>query len=224
MFRYHYFPFVWLVYLGLIVLFLLAIALVEVGVLSYAYSKMGVSRRWVYAILALCLLGSSVNIPVAELGGQPQVTAQEFTFWGVTYRVPQIEVTKTIVAVNLGGAVIPTLLAVYLMVRNRLYLESLLGILAVGILVHLLAKPVQTVGVVVPFFIPPIAAALIAVLLSRDRAAPLAYVVGTIGTLVGADLSNLDKIQALGAPMMSIGGAGTFDGVFLTGILAVLLA
>ena len=40
----------------------------------------------------------------------------------------------------------------------------------------------------------------------------------------GADLLNLDKIQGLGAPIASIGGAGTFDGVFLTGILAALLA
>jgi uncharacterized membrane protein len=35
---------------------------------------------------------------------------------------------------------------------------------------------------------------------------------------------NLDKIQGLGAPIASIGGAGTFDGIFLTGIIAVLLA
>ena len=31
-------------------------------------------------------------------------------------------------------------------------------------------------------------------------------------------------IQGLGAPVASIGGAGTFDGIFLTGILSVLLA
>jgi uncharacterized membrane protein len=45
-----------------------------------------------------------------------------------------------------------------------------------------------------------------------------------MGTLIGADLTNLDKIRGLGAPVASIGGAGTFDGIFLTGILAVLLA
>ena len=39
-----------------------------------------------------------------------------------------------------------------------------------------------------------------------------------------ADLLNLKKISKLGAPIASIGGAGTFDGIFLTGIFAVVLA
>jgi uncharacterized membrane protein len=62
------------------------------------------------------------------------------------------------------------------------------------------------------------------VLLSRAHAAPLAYIGGSLGTLIGADLLNLDKVQGLGAPVASIGGAGTFDGIFLIGILAVLIA
>ena len=52
----------------------------------------------------------------------------------------------------------------------------------------------------------------------------IAYVSGVLGTLIGADLTNLDRIANLGAPVASIGGAGIFDGVFLTGIVAVLLA
>ena len=59
---------------------------------------------------------------------------------------------------------------------------------------------------------------------SRRFAGPLAYVSGSLGTLIGADLLNLDKLHGLGAPIASIGGAGTFDGIFVTGILAVLLA
>ena len=68
------------------------------------------------------------------------------------------------------------------------------------------------------------ATAVVALLLSREFAAPLAYIGGSLGTLIGADLTNLDKVRGLGAPVASIGGAGTFDGIFLTGILAVLLA
>jgi uncharacterized membrane protein len=52
----------------------------------------------------------------------------------------------------------------------------------------------------------------------------VAYVGGVLGTLIGGDLSNLHVIHKLGAPVASIGGAGTFDGVFLSGIIAVLLA
>ena len=51
--------------------------------------------------------------------------------------------------------------------------------------------------------------------------APRCY---TLRQLLGADLLNMDKIRALGAPIASIGGAGTFDGIFLTGVLAVLIA
>lgn len=39
-----------------------------------------------------------------------------------------------------------------------------------------------------------------------------------------ADVLNLYHIRELGAPIASIGGAGISDGVFLTGIIAVLLA
>jgi putative Mg2+ transporter-C (MgtC) family protein len=49
------------------------------------------------------------------------------------------------------------------------------------------------------------------------------WITSAIGTLIGADLLNLRKIRGLGAPVASIGGAGTFDGIFLAGIIAVLL-
>jgi uncharacterized membrane protein len=90
--------------------------------------------------------------------------------------------------------------------------------------IHASATPVQGVGIAVPVFAPVIATAILAFILSREYAAPLAYIGGSMGTLIGADLMNLDKIGGLGAPVASIGGAGTFDGIFLTGILAVLLA
>jgi uncharacterized membrane protein len=61
-------------------------------------------------------------------------------------------------------------------------------------------------------------------LVARANVAAVAYVSGTLGTLIGADLLNLGRIQGLGAPVVSIGGAGTFDGIFLTGVVAVLLA
>ncbi len=84
--------------------------------------------------------------------------------------------------------------------------------------------PVPGLGIALPVFVPAITTAVVALLLSRRQAAPLAYIGGTLGTLIGADLLNLGQIQGLGAPIASIGGAGTFDGVFLTGIVAVLFA
>ncbi len=90
-----------------------------------------------------------------------------------------------------------------------------------------MAHVVPGVGVTLPIFIPPFAAAFISVILTfrKRRYAPtLAYVSGTLGTLIGADLLNLPRIAEAGAKVASIGGAGTFDGIYLTGIIAALLA
>ena len=89
---------------------------------------------------------------------------------------------------------------------------------------HALARPVHGVGIALPTFAPPLAAALVAALVCWRELAPLAYVGGSLGVLIGADLANLDKLRGLGAPVASIGGAGTFDGIFVTGLFAVLLA
>src|SRR5262249_43481296 len=120
--------------------------------------------------------------------------------------------------------VIPTLLSLYLMVKNQIYLPALAGTAIVAAVVHLMAEKVEGVGIAVPIFIPPILSAVVAVIMSRDYAAPIAYISGCMGTLVGADLMNLGELSELKASVASIGGAGTFDGVFLTGILAVILA
>ena len=130
----------------------------------------------------------------------------------------------TVVAGDLGGAVIPVVLSLYLIVKHGLYGRSLLAVGMVALAVHHMAHPVAGLGIAVPIFLPPLIAAVVAVLLSRGRAGPLAYIAGSLGTLVGADLLNLGRIRGLGAPVASIGGAGKFDGIFLAGIVAMLLA
>ncbi|HEV3137858.1 MAG TPA: DUF1614 domain-containing protein [Pirellulales bacterium] len=222
---FHFLPLTPLFFLGLVLLFGVLIALLQIGILGYAYEKIGISRRAAYTLLFLSLVGSYFNIPVAELpGGQAIVTKEVSDGWW-RYQIPVVEQwSSTVLAVNVGGAVIPTLLSIYLVVKNQIYGEALVGVVAVAAVVHALATPVPQMGIAVPIFIPPIVSALVAMFLSREYAAPLAYVSGCMGTLVGADLLNLGKLSQVGASIQSIGGAGTFDGVFLTGILAVLLA
>jgi uncharacterized membrane protein len=130
----------------------------------------------------------------------------------------------TVIAVNVGGAIIPTLMSLYLLITRRLWVSAAIATAAVALVLHWLATPVPGLGIAVPVFLPALVTAVVALVLSRRDAAPLAYIAGSMGTLIGADLTNLDKVRGLGAPVASIGGAGTFDGIFLTGILAVLLA
>ena len=127
-------------------------------------------------------------------------------------------------AVNVGGAAIPTVMSIYLLIRYQLWLRAALATAVIALVIHSMATPVPGIGIAVPVFVPVVATAILAFILSREYAPPLAYIGGSMGTLIGADLLNLDKLASLGAPVASIGGAGTFDGIFLTGILAVLLA
>lgn len=221
----HYFPLALPFFLLLLFLFALLVILIEIHIIEYAYKRMGINHRYIFALLLLSLLGSYVNIPVAELSAGHVLSGREITFFGIRYVIPLVERWPgTVIALNVGGAIIPVLLSLYLLVKNRLYGRGLIGVAVVTIIVHMTALPVKGVGIAVPIFVPPLAAASVGLILSRRFAPPLAYIAGSLGTLIGADLLNLGEIQRLGAPIASIGGAGTFDAIFLTGILAVLLA
>jgi uncharacterized membrane protein len=221
----HYFPITFAFVLVFASLFIFLLVLIEVGILQYAYDRIGIKRRHMFALLILSLLGSYVNIPVAELPAEYVHSGREITFFGMRYVVPFVtEWTRTVIAVNVGGALVPAILSIYLLVKNRLYFRGLFAVAVVTAAVHHMAYPVNGIGIAVPIFVPPLITTAVALLLSREYAAPLAYIAGSLGTLIGGDLLNLDKIQGLGAPVASIGGAGTFDGIFFTGILAVLLA
>ncbi len=137
---------------------------------------------------------------------------------GLSYRIPQVEygLAITVVAVNVGGALIPTAVSVYLLSKSSFSLIalSLIGILAVALVTHAVARPVKGVGLATPVFIPPIAAAVVSFILSPVEPRSFAYVAGTIETLIGADLLNLKKIPKLETPVASIGEQEHSTGYF----------
>jgi uncharacterized membrane protein len=215
----------WPFLLALFLLFSLLVALVQFRILHYAYERIGISPRYAMWILLFTLLGSSINIPLAEFPPEKVISGTVVHHHGMRYVVPVVHHwPATVLAINIGGALIPIMLSLYLAFKNRLVMRSALAVAAVALVTHQLAQPVRGVGITLPIFIPPIVAVVCALMLSWRQAGPLAYVGGSMGTLIGADLMNLGKIRGLGAPVASIGGAGTFDGVFLVGIVAVLLA
>ena len=221
----HYIPLAVPFFIALFLFFVFVVVLIELRILEYTYETLGVDRRYIFLLLLLSFMGSYVNIPVAQLPPEHLVTPRIMDFFGMQYVIPSAtERPGTVIALNLGGAVIPTILSIYLAAKYRLYLRSVLAVGIVTIAVHTMAYPVPGVGIAEPMFIPPLVTAVAAVAISRKHAAPLAYIAGSLGTLIGADLLNLQRIQGLGAPVASIGGAGKFDGIFLTGVIAVLLA
>jgi uncharacterized membrane protein len=221
----HYLPMTPGLFSILVILFAGLIILVQLRILRYAYLRLGVSPGVALLLLFGSLIGSYFNIPITVLPGEQIQSGQIVDFFGMQYVVPVVRSWPgTVVAVNVGGALIPAVMSTYLVIRYQLWFKAAIAVAVIAAIIHSMATPVPGIGIAVPVFAPVVTTAILAFILSREYAAPLAYIGGSMGTLVGADLLNLDKINGLGAPVASIGGAGTFDGVFLTGILAVLLA
>lgn len=148
--------------------------------------------------------------------------------------------TEQVVAVNVGGCIVPCLLSAWFLWQMNA--TGMLGgwlalcVVISALVCYLLARPTPGIGIAIPVLLPPAVAALTAILLTPDMSglaghasvAPrAAYMAGTLGTLIGADILHLLNRRTwamLDAPLLSIGGAGTFDGIFLAGIIAVLLA
>jgi len=216
-----------------LLLFVLAIAflvgVVQIGLISIAFDKLGLSAGSAYLLLFSTLLGSMFNLPLFSLKADPNAPPlppppplppglERF------FRRPAYT-GKVMIVVNVGGALVPVAFSLYLISHTGLHtLEVVVTILAVAFVADRLSMPIPGIGIGMPVLIAPITAALVASLLDAEHRAPLAYIGGTLGVLIGADLMRLKDIRGLGSPIASIGGAGTLDGVFVTGIVAVLLA
>ncbi len=200
------------------------------GVVGNAFVALGLPPEAVFWLLILTLLGSLVNLPVTTMESHEMAAGRVISYFGMKVRLPPTRLKRhTVLAVNVGGALVPTALSLYLLVqifRNIGIAWGLLAVLGlVTVVMYQLARPVKGLGIAVPGLVPPIVAALGAWLLCPEPIrAPCAYIASTMGTLIGADLLNLRQISQMGAPVASIGGAGTFDAIFLSGIIAVLLS
>ena len=217
-----------LIFFIFVFLFLLLIAfgVMQFGLFTWAFSRIGIPPEYLFSLFFLCILGSMINIPIRRIRLQEDMEDwRVVSFFGLRFRPPRIgRPNEMVLAVNVGGAIIPSILSLYLLVNSPHPFRMMMALAAVTYVVYKIARPVPGIGIAIPMFIPPIAAALAAIIFNFGWTAPTAYMSGTLGTLIGADILHLDRLRSLRAPVASIGGAGTFDGIFLTGILAVLLA
>jgi uncharacterized membrane protein len=217
-----------LIFLLMFIFLIIAVVLLPflmVGMMGTAFIKLGLPPTSMFWLLILTLVGSMINIPIREIESHNLVKDQMVSFFGMRYRAPVVRTHKTVLAVNVGGAVIPALLSLYLLTKMEITVGVPLVVGLVALVSNRLARPVRGLGIALPGLIPPVVAALGAYLFCPpELRAPTAYIAGTMGILVGADLLKLNEIGQLGAPVASIGGAGTFDAIFLSGIIAVLLS
>jgi len=206
------------------ILFILALPILFIlgyfHIVTLGFEKLGIPSHFTLLILLAILIGSTINIP---LGRKKVFVIEKKAFFGLfKSRRPEVQG----LAINLGGAVIPILLSFYflfLVWQKDFDLGSVLMATGLMILVSkALSRVIPGRGISLPALVPPIFTAIFALMLSPQFAAPTAFIAGTLGTLIGADLLNLRKAQKYGG-FLSIGGAGVFDGIFLVGIVSALL-
>jgi uncharacterized membrane protein len=215
----------------LFLLLLVLLPFVFAQVLVTALVKLRLDPGVALLIITGILLGSVINIPITRIVRHENVVYHPLGVFGLFHYWPQLQRIRreTVIAVNVGGCLIPAGLALYetlnLMAVDGGY--AFILILAVGLnagICYWLARPVEGMGIAIPAFIPPLTAVLSALLLAPEEAPAVAFVAGVLGPLIGADLFHLRDIPRIATGMASIGGAGTFDGIVLSGILAAYLA
>src|SRR5215831_12834079 len=158
-------------------IYFVLVAWILVRAFRLASTRIGLDSSTALMLLAASLGGSYLNIPVAQLPQQPIISGQVISFYGMYYVVPAVAGWRgTVIAVNVGGAVIPGLLSFYLLVRYRLWLLGGLAIVIVAAVCYSLAQLVPGLGIALPVFVPPLSAATVSLILSRPHAPALAYI------------------------------------------------
>jgi len=214
-------PFHLLFYLGLLLFVTLSI---QYGLMALTFEKLGLDAHSALLLLGTSLLGSGINLPLMTLQTGDAEGAPPPDDLALFHSLLPYD-GRTRIVVNVGGCLVPVFFSVYLLRHYPLGIfNTLTATLLVAGISHAMSRPVQGIGIGMPVLVAPLSAALVAVLLGGEYRAPLAYIAGSLGVLIGADLFRLKDIHTMRAPVASIGGAGTFDGIFMTGLVAVLLS
>ncbi len=211
-----------------IFLFLLPLFLAEV--MLSALARLGLSPELSVIAAFGIFLGGMINIPVQKIQRDRFLDHSAGAFLGMNrfFKKTPVKQDYTIIAVNFGGCIVPCIIAGYQIVRILAHspyaMIVVCGAIALNVYVcYRLAQPVPNVGITLPAFIPPLIAALSAIVFIPDFAPPIAFCAGVLGPLIGADLLHIPDMKKIEAPLASIGGAGTFDGIVISGLLATLL-
>jgi uncharacterized membrane protein len=195
---------------------------------------LGLSTGMAFLLFLAVLAGSAIDIPLKRRDTERIVRADPLAILGLAGAFPHLAAMRrhSVIAVNAGGAVIPGALAVWQVFRLASLEDGAKGAMAAlaisaGINIWIswkLARPIPMVGIAVPGFVPGLAAAATAILLAGDHAPRVAYVAGVAGPLIGGNILHLGDVGRAPIGVLSIGGAGVFDAIVFSGVLAAFLA
>jgi uncharacterized membrane protein len=179
-------------------------------------------------------VGSLINLPLYRVDRElKQPVMRGYMVPGLGWVPLPRDEQQTVVAVNVGGCLIPAALAIFeaSLVSGipQARWAMLISVLVNVAVCFWVARPIRGVGIAIPAFLPPLVAIGMSWLLlgndpTSELRAPVAFVAGVAGPLIGADLMNLRQFERLHTGLLSIGGAGTFDGIVISGIVAAFFA
>ncbi len=213
------------------------------GVIAKSMLYLGFSRALALFIAGnmffLSLLLSIINIKLLEIGTKKYSIVFErkyIVFFGIPVPIysPRVVENKVIIAINLGGGLLPVIISIVLLIglskNPSIYPIVLLCIAITSMVTYLFSRAIPGLGIAVPGFIPPLTASILAITLLDTPwlAVPVAYISGSLGSLIGADILRLKRdlhkfVNIYGPALLSIGGAGTFDGIYLSGVLGAVI-
>lgn len=213
----------------LVLLFLLPILFGTL--LAGGLAKLNLSPGTAFVLMVGIIFGGMINVPVHTIDVDHDAPVHPFAVFGLSDVMPRLWRTRrrVVVAVNVGGCLIPAALALYELLRIAPMDAHVPFAVAIASAINIfasyrLARPVPGVGIAMPGLVSPLLSAGLAILFAPDQSAPVAFIAGVVGPLVGADLLHLKDIGRIATGMLSIGGAGTFDGIVLSGLVAAYLA
>lgn len=211
---------------------LLPMIIYDVG--RAAMERLGLSPVTASLSVLSIFLGSLFNIPLFRIERDELQPELPFGPFGVVYPRQYRRVQSlTVIAVNVGGCLVPLVIAVAQILRLFAHgPDALLAVVLVSAVniyaCYRVARPMPGIGIMMPGFVSPLVAVAATWMVlygaTSDQRAATAFVAGVLGPVVGADLLHLREVTRTPVAVMSIGGAGTFDGIVLSGVLAALLA
>lgn len=222
---------------GLVILAALALLILAPllfgELMAAGLGKLGLDPGMAASLVMAIIVGGFINIPIRRIvhDDDDTVAVHPFAIFGLSGLMPRLQRVQreTVIAVNVGGCVIPVALAAYELTQvaargGGALVSLILATAANCTLCYYVARPVPGIGITMPGLVSPLAAAVLALVVAPHQAPPVAFIVGVLGPLIGADLLHLRDFGTRAAGVVSIGGAGTFDGIVLSGILAAYLA
>jgi len=187
--------------LGMILLLVVSV-LVYFGLAHRILDRMRMTDKQALLFIAAVVVGSFIDIPLMS--------------------------SPTTVTVNVGGAVLPIALCLYLIVKADETVERVRAIVAALLVAGVVSLgsrylPYEPENMFLdPKLIYGLSAGIIAYIAGRSRRS--AFIGGVLG-IVLSDIVHIVTLSGLGIPgTTAVGGAGAFDVTIIAGIIAVMIA